>query len=182
MLRKVLVFVSAIGCLVIAFVAGGGSVATATQGQAVIAGADNSETTGTTFCNVSQGVCGGFNGGGAYRSVLINSLVFGNSSSSSGAGTASCVLSNCTIAYNSVYGTDEGGALYSDVNLTMTSCTVTGNINRPRPFQSGNVTGGVYAAAITKFTNCIVAKNGRDLTSSREPGSKIHGATRSITS
>src|SRR5438477_12925188 len=63
MLRKVLVFVSAIGCLVIAFVAGGGSVATATQGQAVIAGADNSETTGTTFCNVSQGVCGGFNGG-----------------------------------------------------------------------------------------------------------------------
>jgi hypothetical protein len=63
MLRKVLVVVSALGCLVIAFIAGAGSTAIATQGQAVIAGVDNSETSSTTFCNVTSGSCGGTNGG-----------------------------------------------------------------------------------------------------------------------
>ncbi len=57
MLRKVLWSVSAVGCLVIAFVVGGGSMASATQGQAVLAGGGYTETTSTTFCNVTSGSC-----------------------------------------------------------------------------------------------------------------------------
>jgi hypothetical protein len=53
MLRKVLVFVSAVGCLVIAFVAGGGSVATAAQGDTVLAGHGYTQTQSTALCTTN---------------------------------------------------------------------------------------------------------------------------------
>jgi len=58
-LRKVLVSVSALGCLVVAFVAGGGSAANATQGQAVLAGLLNSATSATFLCDAPVNTCGG---------------------------------------------------------------------------------------------------------------------------
>lgn len=56
--RRVVGLLAASAALVVAFVAGTGSLATATQGQPVISGAENSQTNGTTICQLSQGTCG----------------------------------------------------------------------------------------------------------------------------
>src|SRR5262245_13857459 len=51
--RKILAFGAALATLAVAFVAGTGATATATQGQAVIAGADNSASNSTKDYNTA---------------------------------------------------------------------------------------------------------------------------------
>ena len=55
--RRGLALIAAAGSLVVAFIAGGGSFATATQGQPVIAGQINSETRSTVVDNAAAFAC-----------------------------------------------------------------------------------------------------------------------------
>ena len=108
------------------------------------------------------------NGGGAYKSILFNCLIAGNSASeedlNSGGGADACVLTGCTIVSNSAnsYG---GGAYLS----TLTNCVVVGNT----AFEGGGVLnstaeGSTFAyngaqngagAFNSTLNNCLVVSN-----------------------
>jgi hypothetical protein len=79
-------------------------------------------------------------GGGAYRVILVNCQISGNSSGSGG-GACSCTLLNCTIVSNTATsgGGVFGGSVYGPSVLS--NCTLMGN-------SAGNG-GGAYGCALT---------------------------------
>ena len=138
------------------------------------AGVSNIGTLTLSQCTVAGNSTKTSDGAGIFNSgtlTALNSTISGNTagylvSGKNGGGIynhGTATLSNCTIANNLAQATafngggGVGGGVYSDVSLTMNSCTVTGNS------ATGN-TQGIYSTGTFHPTNCIVAKNGTDIT------------------
>jgi hypothetical protein len=132
MVRKVVAIGAALVALAVAFVAGAGSGASATQGQAVLAGQDNTETNGTLIQNTTETVpnCNNYPNRGLTACGRTGVLGFG---------TDSGVYGNGSLG---VYGVGDRGVYGTGVTAgVIGSATGSGGIGVEGNFSSVGVWG-----------------------------------------
>lgn len=103
---KMLTFFTALVCLLVAFIAGTGAGANATDGQAVLAGTLNSETSATFLCDAPVNACGG---GGSQADGMIVVTAQSGGAGVRGTGTAFGVYGSSTGGGDGVYGQGANG-------------------------------------------------------------------------